>query len=131
MNRQHYIQVILLITASLIFVSGLSYLNQASTGGVGVIESLYSITNDRENDKESSFSSSSQTYMEPIGLSITEKRGAYIIIGISILILAWVIFSAMNERRKTGRHTVQIPFVAASLLLAITFIAQLFRLGSF
>jgi len=131
MNRLHYIQAVLLITSSLIFVSGLSYLNESSTGGVGVIESLYSSTQDIENDQESSLSSPSQTYMEPLGLSITEKRGAYIIIAISILILVWVALSSLNERRKTGRHTVQLPLVAASLLLAITFIAQLFRFWSF
>jgi len=131
MKRQHYIQVVLLITASLIYVAGLSFLNQTKTGGAGVIESFYSITQDTEIDQESSFSSSSQTYMEPLGLSVTEKRAAYLVIGISILILMWVIFFALNERIKNGSHTVQIPLITASLLLAITFIAQLFRFDTF
>jgi hypothetical protein len=129
MNRLHYIQVVLLITASLIYVVGLSYLNQAHTGGVGVIESLYLTTHDIDSDKTSSLSSSSQTYMEPLGLSITEKRGAYLVIGLSFLILMSIIFTALTERAKTGRHTVQLPLVAVSLILVVTFVAQLFRFG--
>ena len=129
MKRLHYIQTFLLIVAAFVFVIGLTYLNEHRSGGDGLLTSLFFTTQEIESEKVTSISS--QTYLEPLGLSITEKRAIYFLISLSFFILATIIYSALIDRQKNGRHTIQVPFIAVSILLTSTFSAQLFRIWPF
>lgn len=124
MNRTHYIQLVLLISASLIYLAGLTYLNQAKTGGPGLIETFYFESSAEE---VSAPQISSEAYAESVGLSLTEFRAAYGFIGLSFAILVLIIFMALKDKVKIGHHTVQIPLIAVSVLLLLTFTLQLFR----
>jgi len=128
MTRLHYICVAILISSSLLFLATSQYSSSKGFNELGYAKVVTSITTVVVPDTSSSNNSH---VLESDSSVVTEHKAISIVIVFCIALCFLVIFLVFREKKTYGVKDFQIPLIAISLMLGITYTSISINSGIF
>lgn len=126
MTKLHYIVVVLLIASALIFLGAYSYHQKLTDRKPVLAQKIVSVTSEI---MPSSESKRSEPQLVPGDYGVTEEKAIKLSIILSVALIIFAIGVTAYEKIKVGKKDMQVPLIAASIMLSTTIVVTTLRVA--